>query len=163
MRNGYLYALVLFVSVAVVAGAGPGGPQPSGRTDSPISITINSQRIIRGGPHPFREVKATLVNTGVKPIAVLGRKRERAFTPAGDAVEFDADKQTWPPGRPTLTATDIADEAPDRQTLKPGKTLEFVRTFSPSSGGKKIRIEAYYAVDRTSKPLRVMSDAFDLN
>ena len=162
MRKGYAYALALFASVVLVGGETPSGRQPSGRVSSaPISITIRSQRIIFGGPHRFREVKAALMNTGAKPIDVLGRKGERDFAPAGEALIFDTAKDTWTPG-PALTAAEIADDGPDRYTLRPGKTLEFTRTFNPSFGGKKIRIEAYYAVARTSGPVRVTSDPFDL-
>ena len=163
MRKHYAYALALFASVVVVGGETPSGRQLSGRVSTaPVSITIRSQRIIFGGPHRFREVKAALMNTGEKPINILGRKGERDFAPVGEALIFDTAKDTWTLGRPTLTAAEIADDAPDRYTLRPGKTLEFTRTFNPSFGGKKLRIEAYYAVDRTSAPVRVTSDAFDL-
>lgn len=159
------YTLVLFASLVVVGGsARPADVQTPASSSSaaPIIIMIRSQAIVRSGPHPFREVKAALVNTGKSSIAVLGRKHERGFDPAGEATVFDAAKNTWTPERLSWTAAEIADDAPDRYTLKAGKTLEFTRTLSPSFGGKRIRIDAYYVLDRAGRPERVTSDAFDL-
>jgi hypothetical protein len=163
MWSPYAYALALSASVALVGDATSYGSQTKGRsTQTAVSITIGSQAIVFGGPHRFREVKAVFVNAGKTSIDVLGRKRSSDFEPAGEAVVFDDEKKEWTPGRPTLSAAEIADDAPDRFTVRPGKSLEFTRTLNPSFGGRQIRIEAYYVVDKAGLPVRVTSDAFTL-
>jgi hypothetical protein len=136
-------------------------PLPSeGGPASALKLRVDRQGIERSGPHPFRSVDFTLTNAGTRPIHVFGDRRGDHFEPAGDCLTLDERTQRWSPPHQELTPQTVKAEYPQTHVLRPGESLAFGRTYSPSYANRTVRADVYASWQASGTPVLVTTEPF---
>jgi hypothetical protein len=117
---------------------------------SAVTVTVERQSIVRGGPHRFREVYYKLANTGKKPVYVFGSMRGDRFEPAGDRVR-PGEAGSRPPEQDALQ---------ESRTLGAGESLRFTRTYAPDDAGKRMKAAVYCSFSKNGPPMMVTTAEF---